>query len=154
MLWEGRILGTWGMTLLCPFWAPEGETEAQKGWGQGWSLPDWWPSGRVGTCREGVVVIHAWGLKPPWWRLLCWAAGGGGVICGQTGLTRTQEWSCSATWLGAGSFNYWVPTVYTQFLRKPCPKEGWALKNWCFLTVVLENSWESLGQHGNQINQS
>ena len=24
-------------------------------------------------------------------------------------------------------------------------KEGWALKNWCFWIVVLENSWESLG---------
>ena len=23
-------------------------------------------------------------------------------------------------------------------------KESWALKNWCFWTVVLENSWESL----------
>ena len=24
-------------------------------------------------------------------------------------------------------------------------KESWALKNWCFWTVVLEDSWESLG---------
>ena len=24
-------------------------------------------------------------------------------------------------------------------------KEGWTPKNWCFQTVVLENSWESLG---------
>ena len=28
-------------------------------------------------------------------------------------------------------------------------KEGWA-KNWCFKTVVLEKSWESLGQQGDQ----
>ena len=27
-------------------------------------------------------------------------------------------------------------------------EEGWAPKNWCFWTVVLENSWESLGQQG------
>ena len=25
-------------------------------------------------------------------------------------------------------------------------KEGWELKNWCFRTMVLEDSWESLGQ--------
>ena len=24
-------------------------------------------------------------------------------------------------------------------------KESWALKNWCFWTVVLEKTWESLG---------
>ena len=29
-------------------------------------------------------------------------------------------------------------------------KEGWAPKNWCFWTVVLENSWESLGLQGEQ----
>ena len=33
-------------------------------------------------------------------------------------------------------------------------KEGWTLKNWCFWSVVLENSWESLGQQGNQTSQS
>ena len=27
-------------------------------------------------------------------------------------------------------------------------KKGWAPKNWCFWTVVLENSWESLGLQG------
>ena len=27
-------------------------------------------------------------------------------------------------------------------------KEGWTLKNWCFRIVVLENSWEFLGQQG------
>ena len=30
--------------------------------------------------------------------------------------------------------------------------EGWALKNWCFWTVVLEKTWESLGMQGS--NQS
>ena len=33
-------------------------------------------------------------------------------------------------------------------------KEGWALKNWCFWTVVLEKSWESLGLEGDQTSQS
>ena len=32
-------------------------------------------------------------------------------------------------------------------------KEGWVLKNWCFWTVVLD-SWESLGQLGDQTSQS
>ena len=27
-------------------------------------------------------------------------------------------------------------------------EEGWAPKNWCFWTVVLEDSWESLGLQG------
>ena len=36
-----------------------------------------------------------------------------------------------------------VPLTHT--LWKLDSKEGWALKNWCFQTVVLENSWESLG---------
>ena len=29
-------------------------------------------------------------------------------------------------------------------------KEDWVLKNWCLKTVVLEDSWESLGQQGDQ----
>ena len=29
-------------------------------------------------------------------------------------------------------------------------KESWGLKNWCFWTVVLEDSWESLGLQGDQ----
>ena len=33
-------------------------------------------------------------------------------------------------------------------------KEGWALKNWCFWTVLLEDSWESLGLQGEQTSPS
>ena len=33
-------------------------------------------------------------------------------------------------------------------------KESWALKNWCFWTVVGEDSWESLGQQGDQTSLS
>ena len=33
-------------------------------------------------------------------------------------------------------------------------KESWVLKNWCFWTVVLEETWESLGLQGDQISQS
>ena len=33
-------------------------------------------------------------------------------------------------------------------------KEGWALKNWCLQTGVGEDSWESLGQQGDQTSQS
>ena len=29
-------------------------------------------------------------------------------------------------------------------------KEDWLLKNWCFWTMVLEATWESLGQKGDQ----
>ena len=33
-------------------------------------------------------------------------------------------------------------------------KEDWTLKNWCFWTVVLEKTWEFLGQRGDQTSQS
>ena len=33
-------------------------------------------------------------------------------------------------------------------------KEGWAAKNWCFWTVVGEDSWESLGLQGDQTSPS
>ena len=33
-------------------------------------------------------------------------------------------------------------------------KEGWMSKKWCFQTVVLEKSFKSLGQQGDQISQS
>ena len=33
-------------------------------------------------------------------------------------------------------------------------KENWALKNWCFWTLVLQDSWESLVPGGDQTSQS
>ena len=33
-------------------------------------------------------------------------------------------------------------------------KESWAPKNWCFCTVVLEDSWESLGLQGDPTSPS
>ena len=33
-------------------------------------------------------------------------------------------------------------------------KESWVLKNWCFWTVVLEKTWESLALQGNPTNPS
>ena len=33
-------------------------------------------------------------------------------------------------------------------------KQSWASKNWCFWTVVLENSWESLGLQGDKTSPS
>ena len=33
-------------------------------------------------------------------------------------------------------------------------KESWVPKNWCFWTVVLEKTLESLGQYGNPTSQS
>ena len=33
-------------------------------------------------------------------------------------------------------------------------KEGWMLKNWCFWTVMLEKTRESLGQQGDPTSQS
>ena len=33
-------------------------------------------------------------------------------------------------------------------------KEGWAQKNWCCWTVLLEKTWKSLGEQGDQTSQS
>ena len=33
-------------------------------------------------------------------------------------------------------------------------KEGWAQKNWCRWTVLLEKTWKSLGEQGDQTSQS
>ena len=33
-------------------------------------------------------------------------------------------------------------------------KENWALKNWCFWTLVLEKTWESLGLQGDPTSPS
>ena len=33
-------------------------------------------------------------------------------------------------------------------------KDGWALKNLCFQTMLLKETWESLGQQGDQSSQS
>ena len=33
-------------------------------------------------------------------------------------------------------------------------KESWALKNWCFWTVVLEKTWESVGLQGHPTSPS
>ena len=33
-------------------------------------------------------------------------------------------------------------------------RESWTIKNWCFWTVVLENSWESLGLQGDPTSPS
>ena len=51
------------------------------------------------------------------------------------------------------SQNYGFPSshVWTWELDK---KQDWAPKNWCFQIVVLEESWESLGQQGDQTIQS
>ena len=51
------------------------------------------------------------------------------------------------------SQSYGIPSSHV-WMWELDHKEGWAPKNWCFQIVVLENSWESLGQQGDQISQS
>ena len=43
---------------------------------------------------------------------------------------------------GSYTQGYGLPTDYVQFWELDC-KEGWASKNWCFWTVVLEETLES-----------
>ena len=88
----------------------------------------------------------------------------------------SQIWviECKAKWLASFvsilgmDFLKWVFVIYYGLvrkwerwkLRKWCEmwelnhKEGWAPKNWCFWIVVLEKTWESLVQQGDQTNQS
>ena len=40
-------------------------------------------------------------------------------------------------------FKYSYSSSHVQMLEMD-HKEGWALKNWCFQIVVLENSWITL----------
>ena len=49
------------------------------------------------------------------------------------------------------SFGFSSSHIWTWKLNH---KESWALKNWCFWTVVLEKTLESVGLQGDQINQS
>ena len=53
---------------------------------------------------------------------------------------------------GPYSQSYGFSSSHLQ-MRELDHKEGWMSKNWCFRTVVLEDSWESLGQLGNQTSQ-
>ena len=48
---------------------------------------------------------------------------------------------------GPSSQSYGFSSGYVWMWELDC-EEGWAPKNWCFSTVVLENSWESLGLQG------
>ena len=48
-------------------------------------------------------------------------------------ISKTQDFSSSDVWM-------WELDH----------KEGWAPKNWCFWTVVLKKTWESLGLQGDQ----
>ena len=46
----------------------------------------------------------------------------------------------------------WSPhfphTIHPVWMWELDCEESWALKNWCFWTVVLEKTWESLGLQG------
>ena len=54
---------------------------------------------------------------------------------------------------GPSSQGYGFPSSH-EWMWELDYKESWALKNWCFCTVVLEDSWVSLGLQGDQTSQS
>ena len=54
---------------------------------------------------------------------------------------------------GPYSQDYVIPSGHI-WLWELDLKEGRILKNWCLWTVVLEDSWKSLGQQGDQTSQS
>ena len=53
---------------------------------------------------------------------------------------------------GPSSQSYGFPSSHV-WMWELDHKEGWALKNWCFQTVVLEKIREPLGQKGGQTSQ-
>ena len=53
---------------------------------------------------------------------------------------------------GPSSQGYGFSSGHVWMWELDC-EESWALKNWCFWTVVLEESWDSLGLQGRS-NQS
>ena len=54
---------------------------------------------------------------------------------------------------GPSSQSYGFPSSHV-WMWELGHKEGWASKNWCFQTVVLEKTLDSLGQQKDQISQS
>ena len=48
---------------------------------------------------------------------------------------------------GPSSQGYGFSTSHVWMGELDC-EESWVLKNWCFWTVVLEKTWESLGLQG------
>ena len=48
---------------------------------------------------------------------------------------------------GPSSQGYVFSSLHVWMWELDC-EESWALKNWCFWTVVLEDSWASLGLQG------
>ena len=53
---------------------------------------------------------------------------------------------------GPSSQSYGFPSSHVWMWELDY-KESWAQKNWCSWTVVLEDSWESFGQQGDQTSQ-
>ena len=64
-----------------------------------------------------------------------------------------QKWRHHFTDKGPHSQSYGFSCSYVQIWELD-HKEDRVLKNWCFWTVVLEKTWESLGQQGDQTSQS
>ena len=54
---------------------------------------------------------------------------------------------------GMYSQSYGFSSSHVWIWELDC-REGWAPKNWCFQTVVLEKTLESLGQQRGQTSQS
>ena len=54
---------------------------------------------------------------------------------------------------GPSSQGYGFPSGHVWMWELNC-KESWASENWCFWTVVLEKTWESLGQQGDPTSPS
>ena len=54
---------------------------------------------------------------------------------------------------GLSSQGYGFSSGHAWMWELDC-KESWAPKNWCFWTVVLDDSWESLELQGDPTSQS
>ena len=78
------------------------------------------------------------------------------LLLGKKGITNLDNaWKSKDHFADKGSYgqSYGFSSSHVQMWEMN-HKGGWALKNWCFWTVVLENSLEPFGQEGDQTSQS
>ena len=110
-----------------------------------------------------VTVRHDWVME--WWVQL-W----GKVLVPLQGIISVQSLSClllgRRAMTNLDSRDVTLPTkvclvkamvfqvVFHIWMWELDYKESWALKNWCFWTLVLEKTLEFLGLHGDPTSQS
>ena len=124
-----------------------------------WKIPWTEEPGRLGSLRVGHGWVTSLSLftfmhwRRKWQPTQCsclenprdggaWWEAVYGISQSRTRLKRISS--------SSNSQNYGLSSSYVWMWELDC-KESWVLKNWCFWTVVLEKTLESLGLQGDPI---